>query len=152
MVVPGALTAAQSGAPTQAMINALLLTGVILLPILLFFGARLMMATPAAAAESGGPFTLIGRSWVLTADHVWKLIGFLLLVLIAVLVVIGAIRAVTGVLFALAAGPITPGSTSAWLVIVVMSLVNMVISAYLTSLVARIYAQLAGTGTPEVFA
>ena len=36
--------------------------------------------------------------------------------------------------------------------IVVMALVNMLVTAYLTTLVARIYAQLARTGTPEVFA
>ena len=151
LVVPGALAGSQSGVPTQATINALLLTIVILLPFLLYFGARLMMSTPVAAAESGGPFVLIGRSWTLTADHVWKLIGFLLLIAIAVLVIVGAIAAVAGILFALVAGPITPGSTSAWLVIVVMSLVNMVVSAYLTSLVARIYAQLAGSVAPEIF-
>ena len=33
-----------------------------------------------------------------------------------------------------------------------MALVNMVVGAYLASLVARIYAQLSGAGTPEVFA
>ena len=152
LVVPGAMTAAQTGAEGPAMIRFLLVIGLILLPILLFFGARLMMTTPAGAAESGGPFDLIGRSWTLTTGHSWKLIGFLLLVFIALIVIAGAIGAVAGLLFTLVAGPIRPGSTSAWLVIVTMSLVNMVITAYLTSLLARIYAQLAGTGTPEVFA
>jgi hypothetical protein len=152
IVIPGALPSAPGSVPTQATINALVLAFALMLPILLFFGARLMMTTPAAAAESGGPFALIGRSWMLTADHVWKLIGFLLLLLIALIVIFGAIAAVAGILFTLVAGPIVPGSTSAWLVIVLMALVNMVVTAYLTSLVARIYAQIAGTITPQVFA
>jgi hypothetical protein len=152
IVIPGALPSAPGSVPTQATINALVLAFALMLPILLFFGARLMMTTPAAAAESGGPFALIGRSWMLTADHVWKLIGFLLLLLIALIVIFGAIAAVAGILFTLVAGPIVPGSTSAWLVIVLMALVNMVVTTYLTSLVARIYAQIAGTITPQVFA
>ena len=152
ILIPGALPSAPGSVPTQATVAALLLAFALMLPFLLFFGARLMMTTPAAAAESGGPFALIGRSWTLTADHVWKLIGFLLLLFVALIVIFGAIGAVAGILFTLVAGPIAPGSTSAWLVIVLMSLVNMVVTAYLTSLVARIYAQLAGTITPQVFA
>lgn len=152
MVVPGAMAAAESGIPGPTMITVLLLVALVLIPIGLYFGARLMVMTPAASAEGGGPFQLIGRSWSLTAGNVWKLVGFLVLVAIVVLVLTGAIRAVAGILFALVAGPLEHGSTSTWLVIVVMALVNMVVSAYLTTLVARIYAQLAGTGTPEVFA
>ena len=152
LIVPGAMDAAQAGAPTPAMVTVVLLVMLILIPVALFFGARLMMMTPVAALEAGGPFDLISRSWRLTAGHIWKLIGFLLLVAVVVGVLTGAIRAVAGIAFALLAGPLEPGSTSTWLVIVVMSLVNMVVAAYLTSFIARIYAQLAGTTTPDVFA
>jgi hypothetical protein len=152
MLVPGALTAAQSGSPTPAMMRAILIVMLVIVPIGIYFGARLMMMTPAAAAESAGPFDLMARSWALTAGHVWKLVGFLLLVAILVGVLTAAIEAVAGILFTLVAGPVEPGSTSTLLVVIVMALVNMVVAAYLTSLVARIYAQLSGAGTPEVFA
>jgi hypothetical protein len=153
MLIPGAMTAAQQGgAPTPAMVTAVVIVFVAILPVALYFLARLLLVTPIAAAESAGPFGMMGRSWSLTAGFVWKLIGFLLLVGILVGVLTAAIRAVAGILFALVAGPLDPGSTSAWLVIVVMSLVNMVIAAYLPSLTARIYAQLSGAGTTEVFA
>jgi hypothetical protein len=152
MIVPGAMAAAQSGIPGPTMMTVMLLLALVLIPIFLYFGARLMVMTPAAAAETGGPIQIIGRSWALTGGNVWKLVGFLVLVAILVLVLTGAIRAVSGILFALVAGPLEHGSTSTWLVIVVMALVNMLVSAYLTTLIARIYAQLAGTGTPEVFA
>ncbi len=152
MLVPGAVTAAQSGAPTPAMMRALLIVMLVIVPVGIYFGARLMMMTPAAAAEAGGPFDLMARSWSLTAGHVWKLVGFLLLVAILVGVLTAAIEAVAGILFTLAAGPVAPGSTSTLLVVIVMALVNMVVAAYLTSFVARIYAQLSGAATPEVFA
>src|SRR5687768_2298066 len=94
MLVPGALAAAQSGAPTPAMMRAILIVMLVIVPIGIYFGARLMMMTPAAAAESSGPFDLMARSWALTAGHVWKLVGFLLLVAILVGVLTAAIEAV----------------------------------------------------------
>ena len=152
LLVPGALAAVQSGASAApAAMMAILVGIVIVLPFALYFGARLMLMTPVAAAESGNPFELMARSWRLSAGHAWKLIGFLLLVLILVGVLTGAVRAVAGILFTLVAGPVEAGSTSLWLVIVVMALVNMVVTAYFTSLLARIYAQLSGEETPRVF-
>ena len=153
LLIPGALAAAEGGATaTPAVITAILLSFLVWLPVAIYFAARLALMTPIAAAESGGPFELIARSWRLTAPHVWRLVAFVLLVAILVGVLTGAIKAVTGILFALVAGPLEPGSTSAWLVTVVMALVNMVVAAYLTSLIARIYAQVAGdSDTHRVF-
>ena len=153
LAVPGAISAAQTGGPpTPAMATAIVIVFIVIVPIALYFGSRLLLMTPIAAAEAAGPIAMIGRSWRLTAGHAWKLIGFLILIGLLVGILTAAIRSVTGILFAIAAGPLEPGSTSTWLVIVVMSLVNMVVAAYLASLVARIYAQLAGTATPEIFA
>lgn len=152
MMVPGAVPAVQGGAPTPAMMRAVLIVMLIILPIGLYFGARMMLIVPAAAAEPGGPFVLIARSWALTSGHVWKLVGFLLLVGVLVVVLTMAIEAVAGILFALVAGPIEPGSTSKLLVIVVKALVSMVIAASLTSLVARIYAQLSDREATQAFA
>lgn len=154
LIVPGAMSAAESGATAvPALIGAVLIAILIVLPFGLYIGARLMAMTPIAAVDPGNPFELIGRSWRLTAGHVWKLIGFLILVGVLIGVLRLAIAAVAGILFALVAGPIEAGSTSQWLVIVVMALVNMVVAAYFTSLVARIYAQLAGDNeTHKIFA
>src|SRR5688572_19597805 len=103
MLVPGAMTAAQGGTPTPAMLRGILYVMLIIAPVAIYFAARLMVMTPAAAAESGGPFVLIARSWGLTAGHVWKLVGFLLLVAILVGILTAAIEAVVGILFALLA-------------------------------------------------
>jgi hypothetical protein len=153
VAVPGALAATQAGGPpTPAVVTAILVVFALILPVALYFTSRLLLLNPIAAAEAGGPFEIIARSWRLTEGHVWKLVGFLILVTIVVFILTGAIRAVSGILFRVLAGPLEPGSTSTWLVIVVMSLVNMAVFAFLASLIARIYAQLAGTNTPQVFA
>ncbi len=154
LAVPGAMSGAQSGMPTPAVATATLLMIGFMLPVIIFFAARLMLMTPIAAAEEGGPLALIGRSWRLTAGHSWKLIGFILLVGIAVGVLGAAVESVFGLVAGLLIGPIAPGSLSALLVILVMAGVNTVIGAYLATLLARIYAQLAGAANAagDVFA
>lgn len=138
-LVPGALEAAQAGAPTPA-IGVMLL---ILLPAMIYIGARMVLLTPLAANEDGGPFRLIGRSSRLTSGHVLKLVGFLILVGLATGILTAAIESVVGLLFALITGSIEPRSTGALLVLLVMLAVNTVVSAYLAVMVARVYAQLA---------
>ncbi len=154
LLVPGAMAGAQAGVPTPALATATGLMILLILPAIVYFGARLMVMTPVAAAEEGGPLALIGRSWRLTKGHTWKLIGFILLVGIAVGILGAAIESVFGLVAGLLIGPLTPGSLSSLLVILVMAGVNTVVGAYLASLLARIYAQLAGTAdvTGDVFA
>lgn len=112
------------------------------LPILLYFWARLMLATPAAAVEEGGPIALIRRSWALTRGQVWRLIGFALLILIVSLVVLMAAGAIGGILVTLAAGRPEPGSASLLIILFGSALLQAVISGLFTIFVARIYAQL----------
>lgn len=147
LLVPGAMSDAAAGAQSPALARAVVLSVLLLLPVLIFFGARLMLVTPVAANEQGGSFAILRRSWTLTAGFVWKLIGFLLLIGILVGVLTTAIESVAGLLFALLAGPLRAGSLSKLLTILVMAGVNSVIGVYLASLIARIYAQRAGAST-----
>jgi hypothetical protein len=151
ILVPGAVEQAQGGVAGGAMATATVLTLVVLLPLLIYFGARLMLMTPIAAGEETGPIGLIRRSWALTRNHVWKLIAFMILVGITVGVVSGVIQMLAGILFALLLGPPEPGSTSALLVTLVMAAVNTVMTAYLGTFVARIYVQLAAGGEERAF-
>lgn len=134
-----------TGTPGQqpspaAMSLAILIT----LPLALYLGTRLLLTTPVAAAETGGPLAILRRSWALTGDHVWKLIGLLLLIALLVIVVALAVSAVAGILIVLLAGPPEPGSISRLLILAVATLLNMVMTVYLATLLARVYAQLAG--------
>lgn len=151
LVVPGAMSEAAAGQQGSAMLTATLLIAVLLLPLALYFGARLMLLTPIAAVEEGGPFAIIRRSWSLTAGEIWKLVAFLLLIGIAIGVTTGAIESVAGILFTLVAGPPRPGSTTTLLVALVVAAVQTAIVAYLATLFARIYVQLSGSGRENAF-
>lgn len=146
-LVPGALSDASAGMQSPAVAQAVMLTILLMLPIIIFFGTRLILVTPAAAAEEAGPIGIIRRSWSLTAGHTGKLIAFLLLVFILIAVLTTAIQSVAGLLFTLVAGPPRAGSLSKLLIILVMAGVRTIVGVYLTSLIARIYVQRAGAGS-----
>ena len=112
---------------------------------------RLMLMTPVAAAEDGGPVRIIQRSWALTGGHFWKLLGFVLLAAIAVLVLLFAVSATGGILIFLLAGPPRPDSFAMMLVLLLAALIQAAISALFATLTARIYAQLSGPRAGDIF-
>jgi hypothetical protein len=109
----------------------------------LFVWVRLMFMTPVAAAEPEGVLGIIRRSWRLTAGRFWKLLGFVLLFLLAGLVAMLVATMVTGIVITLIAGAPTPGSVSALLLALVSGLLNAVFIVFFTTMVARIYLQVA---------
>jgi Membrane domain of glycerophosphoryl diester phosphodiesterase len=123
----------------------------VLAPPIIALSVRLMLIQPVAAVEPIGPIALIRRSWRLTAGHFWQLLGLLLLVILVVLVVLAAVASVFGILVALVLGAATPGSLALFVTAIVSAVVEAVISAFTTTLIARIYAQLNGSGHAGVF-
>ena len=120
--------------------------------VLMFVWVRLMLMTPVAAAERVGPIGIIRRSWELTSGRFWKLLGFVLLFFIAGMVVIGVISMILGLIIALVAGPPAPGTVGGLLLLLVSGIMNAVFVVFFTTMIARIYAQLAGGDThSEVF-
>jgi hypothetical protein len=113
---------------------------------------RLLLATPVCAAERVGVIGIITRSWALTRGHFWKLLGFAILFWIAALVATMAVSAVVGIIIALAVGLPSPGSTAAFILLLVTAALQAVVTCFFATMVARIYAQLAGTGEGDVFA
>ena len=143
--------AALSGAPPERLVGPILLLTLVFIVAVVSLWVRLMLMTPVAAAETAGPVAILRRSWALTRGHFWKLLGFVLLVLLLFAVISSVVGAIGGIAIVFLAGPPDPGSLAAFLVILVGVAVNMVLSLYFTALVARIYAQLAG-GPGQVFA
>lgn len=141
MMIPGAAT---SPADREAMVKVVRILILIFTPIMIYVGARILALTPAAAAEEGGPLTLLRRSWALTKGHVWRLIGFILLVAILVIVVNLAVAAVGGILAVAIGGEIRPGSISSFIVLLIGAVLQTVVTVYLSTILARIYVQLAG--------
>jgi hypothetical protein len=123
--------------------GAAALVGLLLGLALIFVWVRLMLLTPVAAAEIGGPVSTLKRSWRLTSGHVLKLFGFMLVVIIVFLVVMLAISAIFGSVIILAAGQPENGNLASVLIALVGGITNAALGLFLTSIVARIYAQLA---------
>ena len=112
---------------------------------------RLLLMAPVAAVENAGPIEIIRRSWDLTREHFWKLLGLVLLLILAALVVLFAVSTVAGILIILVAGPPQPGSGAMILLILVSALIQSAVSMIFATLAARLYAQLSGEDTPRVF-
>ena len=151
MIVPGAAAGSAGGVPSAAFATAVMLIVVLMLPAFVYFSARLLPMTPLAAVEPVGPIGIITRAWALTRGHALKLAGFILLVGLVYLVGASAIQVVAGIVIGLLAGPPEPGSLAALLLIIIMAGVNTVFGPYLTSFIARIYAQLAPSSPSSVF-
>lgn len=130
--------------PTPATAPRLLLYLTVLMILFVPIGIRLMLMTPVAAAEAVGPVTIVRRSWTLSSGHFWKLLGFVLLLVVALLIVTIAIASVVGILVTLLLGKPQPGSLSALVMLLIGGVVNAAFTVVLTTMMARIYAQLVG--------
>jgi len=142
-----AAVAAVAGNPAIAAAGAILF-----LPVFAFIWTRLILMTPIAAAEEGGPVAVIRRSWALTAGKFWTLLAFLALLVLVALVVSMAVGLIFGSIIILAAGQPLPGSLSAWLILTVSALVQALLSSVFAVVIARVYAQLAPPDRAGVFA
>ena len=147
LIVGGASMMGTGGNPaaaTGSMVLVLLIFGIAMIALWI----RLMLMTPVTAAEPVGPIDIIRRSWELTAGHFWKLLGFMILLLVVAFVISVAIGAIFGILLFATVGPPEPGSLSMNLLTIVSALVQSVFGAILATILARIYVQVSG-GNPE---
>jgi len=130
-----------------AMTPAMAVLVVIFVIVALFLGVRMLMGTPVASAEPAGPIGIITRSWHLTNGKFWKLLGFLVIILIGAGVVLMAIGAIVGSVATFALGPLEPMSTSALVLSLCEGLFNAAFTAVFAVMLARIYVQLSGRDT-----
>jgi hypothetical protein len=112
--------------------------------IVLAVSVRFTLVTPVASAEPIGPIRIIRRSWDLTAGNFWRLLGFILLLLIATLALLFAAGIVGGLLARLVSPQIEPFSVGALIVALVGGLAQGAFSILTAVMLARIYAQAAG--------
>lgn len=117
--------------------------------IVLFAGTRMLVTSPVAVAEAAGPIGIIKRSWALTGGHFWKLLGFILLFLLAAFFGLGALGIAAGLIARVVAGTIEPLSVGALLVALVAGVANAIATSLFVLMVARIYVQLDGAGGAE---
>ncbi len=68
--------------------------------LLIAISIRFMLVSAVASAETVGPLAILKRSWLLTAGNYWRLLGFIVLLLIAAIALIVAASIVGGILAA----------------------------------------------------
>jgi hypothetical protein len=138
---PAALESMRAGgAPDQSVTRAIL----IFVLIAIALSIRFQMIMPVAAAESGGPVHILRRSWQLSAGHYWRLLGFLLLVCVVAIIVLGTAQIFGGLLATALLGEAEPLSVSALIVALLTGVVQTALVVVVSTMIARIYAQLAG--------
>jgi hypothetical protein len=89
------------------------------------------------------------RSWALTAGNFGRLLGFILLFLVAALVVAMAIGAVGGLLVNILFGSAAPFSLGALVLALLVGLLQAALVVVYVVMLARIYIQLSGDGEAE---
>lgn len=146
----GAVGMAGPGAGPSAALT--LLVVIVAASVALLLSARLLLVTPVAAAEDVGPIGMLRRSWDLTRPHFWKLLKFVLLILVVFVVVSMVVFLLAGMVILALAGPPQPGSLGAFLAVLAAAALNMVFAVYVAALHARIYRQLVGGERLDVFA
>jgi hypothetical protein len=140
----------QSPTPAAAA-GFLLILLAVMLPVLLYVSTRLILAAPVAAAEEGGPAAILKRSLALTKAHFWPLLGFLVLSSLLAGIIQMVVSAVVGIPVLLLLGPPQENGLSEVLLLLVGALVSMVVTVYVTTMVARIYLRIAGPAEADVF-
>jgi hypothetical protein len=135
-------------APTPANLGRMTLLLVLVTIILLPFWVKLMLMTPVAAAEPAGPLRIVARSWELSRGQFLKLLGFTLVLVIVLGIAVMAVGSVIGILVTLVLGAPHPGNLSELLILLARGVINAAFSVVFTTMVARVYVQLAGSAAP----
>jgi len=115
----------------------------------LAFSVKFMMVVPVAAAESAGPLDIIKRSWRMTSGNYWRLLGFLLLLLVAAIFLLAAAQFVGGIVAQLIAGKIAPFSLGALILALLLALASASATTLFAVMLARIYLQLTGAAAAQ---
>lgn len=115
----------------------------VLVFLLIFLAVRLIIAVAVASAEPLGPIGILQRSWQLTSGSWWRLFGFLVLFMIAVLSAMIAVGAIIGILAGIVLGPPEPMSVSALVIALVTQLAVAAVTVVFLVMLTRIYLQLA---------
>lgn len=118
----------------------------LLVLIALLVSVRLLLVVPVTTAEKGGPIHILRRTWQLGRGHYLRLLGFLLAILVTTLIVFLAAQSVGGIIARMMFGEAKPLSVSALVIALVVGLVQTAFVVVVSTLLARIYAQVAGVG------
>lgn len=120
--------------------------------LLLYIAVRLLPLVAVAACETLGPIATLKRCFALTSGQFWRLLGFIVMLMIGFLIVAMVVGMVVGGLVTLAFGHPEPWSIALLLIALAGGLVQAGFVMVYTGMLARIYAQLSAgqASVPEV--
>lgn len=147
LVSPG-LTNASADNPRAAMAAA----GPILLLIIILMLAlspKFQLIVPTASAEPVGPIALLKRSWALSGGHYWRLLGFVVLLLVMGLLLIMPAQLLAGVIVKILFASAEPLSMGALVFALIGAAAQTAFILVAALMLAFIYAQLAGPASGE---
>jgi hypothetical protein len=110
----------------------------------LLIGVKFLMVTPVATTEPVGPLTIIKRSWSLTKDRYWPLLGFELLLVVTAFILLLAAQIVGGILARAIGGDVSPFTLGALIQALFVSIAQAGFTVLIAVMLARIYVQLSG--------
>ena len=134
----GALEAAETGTMPRSLGLAIL----IILVLALLIGPKFLMIMPVATAEAGGPLHILKRSWSLAGGHYFRLLGFIMLILVAAIVIVLVTQFVGGSILLAIFGELSPLSVGALLYALLFGAFQAGFGAVISIMLARIYVQL----------
>ena len=134
---PESLQQGQASGPIGLVVLLLVL-------IVVAISIRFTLVSPVASAEKVGPLTILKRSWRLTAGNYWRLLGFVILLLIAAVALIAAASVIGGILARLVSSTIEPFSLSALIIALAAGVAQGAFSVLAAVMMTRIYTQVAG--------
>jgi hypothetical protein len=114
----------------------------LLMVLAVLLSARMMMILPVASAERGGPLRILQRSWRLTSGHYARLLGLLLLLVVAAIAIM-LVGAIIGGIAARVAGDIEPMSLGALIAAALSGIAQAAFTILSSVMFARVYLQLA---------
>lgn len=142
------LTNPEATRPEPNIVTSLLL--LLVLIVFLVIAVRMLFVTPAAAETQLGPIGLVKRSWNYSRGHGLKLLGLLLLVLLAAAVLLFGLGSAIGAVLLLLLGDPEPFSLSALFLALVQQILSALVVVGLSLLIARCYAQLSARSEAAV--
>lgn len=129
--------------PGAAIIVLLVIAGIAL-------SVKFLLTAPVASAEAAGPVTILKRSWSLTNGHYWRLLGFLLLIIVAAIVLMATAGAIGGILGAIISPDLEPFSLGNLVIALIVGIAQGLFTVLTAVMIARIYFQVSGRESIDV--
>lgn len=105
---------------------------------------RFLLFNVALVAEEGGAVASLKRSWAMTRGQFWRLLGCMLIFVLATLVIGVAISVAAGSVLLIIGKALGDPALGHVLIAILSGAINAVLSTYLWVMLAMIYRQLSG--------